>query len=325
MKSLKIASALRLAFYELGYSDINYIEDKIGDITKKIATKKKDMFWEKIKHDFVFPHPETGNKVKYLSLPIEKQRQIRKDYLAKKKEIDKRKKEQAPKSPLTPEIKEKKFKEDKEGQEFLKNKEQREEQVEEVKEEVQSDGFFKKAFKSITNADSYSDFGKAFKNKDKDGMKKALPGMVGGLFKTLAASAVVIGGGGFVGSAGVLTAAKASVVSAASGISAGSVGSGAVGLLGTITSGLVSTASMAFYGALSQKFGLTQAIQKGVEKIPTKKQDLQKKAKKKEEDEKDIDIDKIMENFVKETQKSFVKELDKLKDADHIKKVIKEI
>lgn len=312
MKKIKIESALRLAFYDLGYSDINYIEYKIGEITKKIASEKIDEMWEKIKEELVFTHPETGNKVKYLSLPIERQKKIREAYLARKKEQEEK---QAPKSPLTPEIKKEKFKEDKKGQEFLENKEQREEQVEEVKEEVKSEGFFKKALKSITNADSYSDFGKAFKNNDKDGMKKALPGMVGGLFKTLAASAVVIGGGGFVGSAGVLTAAKASIVSATSSISVGSVGSVAMGGLQTLGTGLSNTASMVFFGALAQKFGITQAIQKGV----------LKKAKKKEEKEKDIDIDKIMGDFVKETQKNFIKELEKLKDADHVKKVIKEI
>ncbi len=316
MRTLKMASILRLAFNELGYTDQVYIENNINSIITKLAAKKDEQ-WHKLKTEWVFTHSETGNKVKYTSLPLEQQKKIRAQYLQikkEKKEQNSAKKEQ-PKSPLTPEIKEERFKEDKKGQEFLKNEEQREEQVEEVKEEVKSDGFFKKALKSITNADSYSDFGKAFKNKDKEGMKKAVPGMVGGLFKTLAASAVVIGGGGFVGSAGVLTAAKASIASAASSFSVGS----AIGSIGsTLWTGIASTASMAFFGALGQKFGLQQAIQSGVDKIPTKK----KQAKKKEENG---DVDKMMEKFVKETQNNFIKELDKLKDVDHLKKVIKEI
>ncbi len=316
MRTLKMASILRLAFNELGYTDQVYIENNINSIITKLAAKKDEQ-WHKLKTEWVFTHSETGNKVKYTRLPLEQQKKIRAQYLQikkEKKEQNSAKKEQ-PKSPLTPEIKEERFKEDKKGQEFLKNEEQREEQVEEVKEEVKSDGFFKKALKSITNADSYSDFGKAFKNKDKEGMKKAVPGMVGGLFKTLAASAVVIGGGGFVGSAGVLTAAKASMVSAASSFTVG----GAFGsTVGFIVQGAISTASMAFFGALSQKYGVAQAIQSGVDKIPTKK----KQAKKKEENG---DVDKMMEKFVKETQNNFIKELDKLKDVDHLKKVIKEI
>jgi hypothetical protein len=308
METLKVKRVLKLAFLDLGYRDHNYIENKIASIISKLsASKKKDSFLDFVK-DKTFTHPETKNKVKFQSLPLDTQAEMRIHYKMQVKRMEMQKEEEKYRQMFPPAVKKEMYESDKEGKEFVENKEVREEKINEASEEVKKEGFLKKTVKGLTNAEDFKDFGKAFKNKDKEGMKKALPGMVKGLMKTtLAAGAIGAAaafGPGIVGSAISTHLAGVTVMGSLS-----SMG-------GWLVKGLVSSASMMFFSTLTQNIkGKATGLISGDQPQP------QKKRAKKEED---VDLEKLANDLSKEIQKKYLKELEKLKDKKNIDKVIKQ-
>ena len=132
-----------------------------------------------------FTNPETGNKVKFQSLPAKEQSKIRSQFESRKQESQQESVEKS-----IPKI-----------EDIVNNPKQREKNVDGMVKGISNPSFkntLKKGLKKFVNAKDFENFGKAFKNKDKEGMKKALPGMVKGVAKvvgTIAATALLgIGG-----------------------------------------------------------------------------------------------------------------------------------
>jgi hypothetical protein len=309
---MRIRKVLKIAFLDLGYKDNIYIENRISSIISKIAEgeEKKDSFLDFVK-DKTFTHPETKNKVKFQSLPLDTQAEMRVHYKMQMKRMEMQKEEEKYRQMFPPAVKKEMYENDKDGKEFVENKEVREKKISEASGEVKKEGFLKKTVKGLTNAEDFKDFGKAFKNKDKAGMKKALPGMVKGLIKTtLAAGAVGAAaafGPGIVGGAMSTHLASSSVMS--------SVGTAAKFIGG----GLLSSLQMAYFGEYAQK--MKKKIDQGVGRDQPQPQTRRAK---KEEDGEDLDLEELASNLSKEIQKNYLKELEKLKDKKNIDKVIKQ-
>ncbi len=229
----RIERALKLAFRELGMNDAQ-IERKVGGVINKFAREISFDEWVEEKE---FKNPETGNEVKFKSLPRKYQMEIREKYNSKNKGGEESKKDVS-KDTL------KLVAEDEGARKFLQDKDVREKNISTAVKEVESEGFLnkiKKGVKSFINAEDFSAFGDAYKKGDKAGMKKALPGMAKGILKaTAAVAAVGVGvavGGGYLGLAmkakavaGVATKAMGSAVSSM-GTAASNLGAkaGAVG------------------------------------------------------------------------------------------------
>ncbi len=189
MKNTPIRRALKLAYYDLiktgRATEISQyeIDRTISNIIIKLA---EDSSFEKAVEGKRFTNPETGNKVKFQSLPTKEQSKIRAQYDSKNKENTE--------------------KEDAQVASILHDDKKRESHVKEAVGGLNNPSFkekFTKGLKNFVNAKDFSNFSKAMKSKDKAAMKKALPGMVKGVAKVvgvIAATALLgIGGAKLVG------------------------------------------------------------------------------------------------------------------------------
>jgi hypothetical protein len=193
-KALK--SALKLAFNDLSrnrqfVASPYEIESRIESIIYKLAGE----FEEAIKGK-KFKNPETGNEVQFGSLPAEEQKKLRTQFKSQVKSEGvggggKDKKE---------DVKLIKREVEKTNERFDKDPKFRAKTVDTIVKDVgsaESKNKIKEGLKKFVNAEDFSAFGSALKNKDPEGMKKALPGMVKGMAKGLLAvlgTALLVGG-----------------------------------------------------------------------------------------------------------------------------------
>ena len=162
-------ATLRLAFRELGYDHPVLVNRAVENIIVKLAEESN---FEKSVEGKKFVNPETGNKVKFQSLPSKEQSKIRSEYKSKGQGA----KSQVAQKPKT---------EKEVNQHF-----------ETASKEISKPSFknkLKDGLKKFVNADDFSNFSKAFKAKDKEGMKKALPGIAKGVAKVVGTIAAVAG------------------------------------------------------------------------------------------------------------------------------------
>lgn len=177
MNKYAVRKALKLAFQELTVSrrfvaSQAMIDHKIESIIYKLASEFDDAVKDK-----KFKNPETGNMVKFKSLPEKEQEKLR--------------------SSFKPKTNVKKLEEG--MKEFLGNASARAKQIGNSVREMSKPDFknkIKDGLKTFVNADDFSAFSDAVKKKDKGAMKKALPGMAKGVAKvvgTIAAVALGVG------------------------------------------------------------------------------------------------------------------------------------
>jgi hypothetical protein len=177
MNKYAVRRALKLAFQELTSSRVLVanqlvIDQKIESIIYKLAA---DSFEESIK-DKKFKNPETGNMVMFKSLPAKEQAKIR----------SQQKGDVGGGGGADEGLKK-----------FLGNAAERSKNIAKTVKEIIKPDFknkIKEGLKSFVNADDFSAFSTAIKNKDKAAMKKALPGMAKGVGKvvgTIAATALL--------------------------------------------------------------------------------------------------------------------------------------